>query len=137
MGVSGQTMDSDNIPYRQSLLDALAVLNGRWVPAVLASLATGPLTFGDLQSAINDVETQSQAAHALTRKVLAQTLSRLQRDEIVRRQAEQEDIPFQSVWYELTPTGESLLKSLRPLIAWAQTRARKIGNPSTSRLDRA
>lgn len=122
-------MDKDNIPYRRSLHDALTVLNGRWVPAILASLATGPVTFGDLQSGINDMETRSQTRdHPLTRKVLSQNLTRLQQEEIVRRKPEQEDVPFQNVWYELTPTGESLLKSLKPLIAWEQARARARGN---------
>jgi DNA-binding HxlR family transcriptional regulator len=118
-------MDSDNVPYRQSLLEAIGILSGRWVPAILSSLATGPLTFGDLQSAINDMETHpapTSRRTALTRKVLTETLGRLQRDSIVQRQAAEDDVPFQNVWYELTSDGEKLLKALRPLIAWEQAR---------------
>jgi len=122
-------MVSDNVPYRQSLLEAIGILSGRWVPAILSSLATGPLTFGDLQSAINDMETNSR--HSLTRKVLTETLGRLQRDGVVRRQATEDEVPFHNVWYELTSDGEALLKALRPLIAWEQART------STSRSGQA
>jgi DNA-binding HxlR family transcriptional regulator len=129
-------MNNDNIPYRQSLLDALAVLNGRWIPAVLSSLATGPLSFGELQATINKVEKRSELnpGHGLTRKVLAETLARLQRDEIVHRQAASSDVPFQNVWYELTPMGRSLLKSLRPLIAWAQEHHQALAYTRTGRI---
>ncbi|MCE7002887.1 helix-turn-helix transcriptional regulator [Kibdelosporangium philippinense] len=115
-------MAGENVPYRQSLLDAMAVLNGQWVPAVLASLAPGPLNFTDLLNAINAVEERSgwvNHVRPLTRKVLTETLSRLQRDGIVQRQ-NTPDALFQPVYYELTTMGSSLLRSVRPLIKWAQ-----------------
>src|SRR5262249_18829159 len=110
--------------YRESLLKAAGIVSGRWVPAILSSLAAGPVTFGDLQSGINDMEKQAPAhRNALTRKVLTETLGRLQVEGVVQRQAVEGDVPFQNVWYELTPDGEALLKALRPLIAWEQGRS--------------
>ncbi|ONI75056.1 hypothetical protein ALI144C_40540 [Actinosynnema sp. ALI-1.44] len=117
-----EAMAGNNVPYRQSLLDAMAVLNGQWVPAVLASLAPGPLNFTELLNAINSAEERSgwtNHVRPLTRKVLTETLSRLQRYGIVRRQNTTDEL-FQPVFYELTPMGSSLLRSVRPLIKWAQ-----------------
>ncbi|WP_433264731.1 winged helix-turn-helix transcriptional regulator [Actinosynnema sp. CS-041913] len=115
-------MTADDVPYRQSLHLAMTALSGQWVSAVLASLASGPLIFSDLLEQINAVEARSgwrTHERPLTRKVLTDTLARMQRDGLVLRSSRPE-AAFQPVWYELSDMGSALLAALRPLIKWAR-----------------
>jgi DNA-binding HxlR family transcriptional regulator len=107
--------------YRDGIYDALALLAGEWVVAVLASLATRALKYGELRQRINDAEARSgwrTHRHPVSQKVLSATLKRMRRDGLIKR-TERSDSSFQPVWYELTPLGRSLLRSLRPLAKWA------------------
>jgi len=108
--------------YRESIYDAIALLSGEWVVAVLASLATRPLTYLRLREEINNAEERSgwaSHAHPVSQKVLSATLKRMRRDGLITRAAGS-DSSFKHVWYELTPLGRSFLRSLRPLAKWAQ-----------------
>lgn len=109
------------VPYRQGVEEAMRLLSGRWVAAVLAALAEGPLHYTDLLAAINNAARQAGRGarqRPLTEKVLTETLRRMERDRLVVRH--REPTPLPSVWYELTPMARSLLRSLRPLAEWAQ-----------------
>jgi len=114
--------DEWNVPYRQSLHEALAVLGGQWMIAVLATLALGELRYTDLMTEVNKAEARiGWVSHArpMTDKGLALTLQRAQEHGLVARRAEGGQVG-DSVWYELTPKGRALLRSLRPLAEWAQ-----------------
>jgi DNA-binding HxlR family transcriptional regulator len=110
------------ISYRQAVEQALRLLSGQWVVAVLAALALGPLHFTKLLTEINSVEAElGRRTHdrPLSRKVLAGTLDRMEAAGLLLRH--DETVSHPSVRYELTPTGQTLLAALRPLAKWAQT----------------
>lgn len=114
-------MERWDVPYRQGVLDAMAVLRGRWTVAVLATLALGETQYKDLLPAINSVEERvGWVSHErpLTDRVLSDTLHRVQADGLVARRAEGGH--FGAAWYRLTPMGRSLLRATRPLAEWAQ-----------------
>ena len=109
------------LSYRQAVEEALRLLDGDWVVAVLAALAAGPLHTAELVTAINAVEERvGRRAHRvpLSRQVLAPTLARMARAGLLVRT--RDPTPHPSVWYRLTPAGRSLLGALRPLAEWAQ-----------------
>jgi DNA-binding HxlR family transcriptional regulator len=112
---------NSELSYRQAVEEALAVLDGDWVVAVLTALAAGPLHFAQLVTAINAVEERvGRRIHQvpLSRQVLAPTLARLVDAELIIKT--QDPTPHPSVWYRLTPAGRRLLNALRPLAEWAQ-----------------
>ena len=114
------------VPYRQGVEEAMRLLSGRWVAAVLAALAEGPLHYTDLLTAINDTlrRVGTVGQRPLTEKVLTDTLRRMERDGLLLRH--REPTPLPSVWYELTPMARSLLRSLRPLAEWAQAHHKEL-----------
>jgi DNA-binding HxlR family transcriptional regulator len=108
--------------YRQGIYEALSLLHGEWVVAVLASLATGPLTYGDLRQEINDAEARegwTAHAHPVSQKVLSATLRRMRRDGLIERTS-RSGASFNPVWYKLTPLGRTFLRTLRPMAKWAE-----------------
>jgi DNA-binding HxlR family transcriptional regulator len=114
-------MEIGDIPYRQGVLDAMLLLRGRWTVAVLAVLAQGELQYKDILAEINDVEARTGWAsygHALSDRVLTDTLRRATHHRLVDRRSEARY--FGPVRYRLTPTGRSLLYAARPLAEWAQ-----------------
>ncbi|HVV22408.1 MAG TPA: helix-turn-helix domain-containing protein [Pseudonocardiaceae bacterium] len=114
-------MSDWDVPYRQGVLDAMALLRGQWTVAVLSALALGETQYKDLLAAVNIVEERvGWASHQrpLSDRVLTDTLRRARHNGLVTRRAEQ--TRFGGVWYRLTPTGRSLLSAVRPLAEWAQ-----------------
>ena len=110
-----------DVPYRQGVLDAMALLRGQWTVAVLSALALGETQYKDLRLQINSVEERlgwSSHDRPLSERVLTDTLRRAQINGLVERRAESGR--FSAVWYRLTPTGRSLLGAVRPLAEWAQ-----------------
>lgn len=115
-GESGAgTGGSAAMSYRQGIHEVMALLNGEWVVAVLASLATRSLKYKELRDEINHAEEHRE----VSQKVLSATLLRMRRDGLVERSAETQS-SFNPVWYELTPLGQTLLVSLRPVAKWAR-----------------
>lgn len=119
----------------------MTVLNGQWVVAVLASLAARPRTYLDLREDINNTEERlGWISHPrpVSQKVLSETLKRMRRDGLIVRSGSQS--AFHEVWYELSPLGQTLLRSLRPVARWAmdngemvtQARAQFDGAPDES-----
>lgn len=114
-------MDDGGIPYRQAVLDTMELLRGQWTIAVLAALALGELQYRELLAEINLVEERaSWTSHdrPLSDRVLTDTLRRARHNGLIERRAE--GARFGPVWYRLTPTGQSLLRAVRPLAEWAQ-----------------
>lgn len=124
--VLAKTMGQWDVPYRQGVLDAIELLRGQWTVAVLATLALGETKYKDLREAINDVEERTGWTwhdRPLSDRVLTDTLRRVRQNKLVERRAEPGR--FGSVWYQLTPTGRSLLRASRPLAEWSQTHRRQ------------
>lgn len=110
-----------DVPYRQAVLEAMALLQGRWTVAVLAALALGEKQYKDLLQEINNVEERvgwTSHDRPLSDRVLTDTLRRARQNGLVERRAEAGR--FSAVRYRLTPTGRSLLQASRPLAEWAQ-----------------
>jgi DNA-binding HxlR family transcriptional regulator len=98
---------------------ALSVIGGRWRSLVLWQLAAyGPQRFGRLRRLVDGV----------TEKVLIGALKDLEADGIVVRKDFQALPPH--VEYSLTPLGESLAETLRPLCEWGYAHLDRIATPA-------
>lgn len=84
------------------------LLADKWTAAVLYGLSRGPVRHGELAELIGGV----------SRKVLTQTLRRLQSHGLIRRHAYAEVPP--RVEYELTPLGATLIEPIHVLTEWAR-----------------
>ncbi len=82
-----------------------------WSVVVIAGLGRGPCRFTDLREMIGGI----------SKKMLAQTLRKLERSGLVRRRAIS-SAPA-GVEYRLTPLGESLLEPVCVLSRWAEDNA--------------
>jgi DNA-binding HxlR family transcriptional regulator len=114
-------MADESLPYRHGIHEAMGVLSGQWVTAVLASLTARPMTYSKLLEHINHTEERlGWVTHErpLRQKVLTDTLHRMQRDGLVVKI--ERPSRFGSTWYQLTPMGRSLLRALLPLAKWAE-----------------
>jgi DNA-binding HxlR family transcriptional regulator len=95
--------DADECPIR-SVLDRIG---DQWSLLVVLTLGQGTHRFSELQRAIGDI----------SKRVLADTLRKLERDGFVSRKVYPTVPP--KVEYRLRPLGESLAAQLRPLVDWA------------------
>lgn len=102
----------------------MAVLARKWVLAVLASLADGPLRHRELRISLPGVSD----------KVLTATLRRLEREGLVRREVHPTS-PVR-VAYILTSLGHSMQPSLASLAAWVAAHRAEIMD-ARSRYDEA
>ncbi|MFC7488727.1 winged helix-turn-helix transcriptional regulator [Knoellia sp. CPCC 206453] len=91
-------------PSRQ-LLDRIS---DKWVTLSLTALADGPQRYSEI----------SRRVAGVSQKMLTQTLRGLERDGLVTRTVTPM-VPVR-VDYELTPLGDSLLETLKPLKRWAE-----------------
>ena len=94
---------AEDCPIR-NVLDRIG---DQWSLLVLLQLAHGVHRFSALQRAIGDI----------SKRVLADTLRKLERDGFVSRKVYPSVPP--KVEYRLRPLGESLATQLRPLVEWA------------------
>jgi DNA-binding HxlR family transcriptional regulator len=85
----------------------LDLIANTWSVVVIAGLGRGPARFTDLRELIGGI----------SKKMLAETLRRLERNGLVARRAIS-SAPA-GVEYRLTPLGESLLEPVRVLSRWA------------------
>ena len=85
---------------------ALSAIAGKWKPAILWELSTGPKRFSELQSALPGI------AH----KVLSQQLAQLNRDGMVARC----DVEGEVSGYTLTALGGTLRPALNALAQWGK-----------------
>ncbi len=88
--------------------DLLDCLGDRWSVLTLVALTQGTQRFTQLRHTIGDI----------SQRMLAQTLRTLERDGYVHRTVYPTIPP--KVEYTLTPLGRSLMKRVKPLIAWAE-----------------
>lgn len=87
------------------VLDRLA---DKWVVLVLGRLGERPMRFNQLRREVDGV----------SQKVLSQTLKKLERDGLVRREAFA-TVPV-TVEYSITPLGRTLAAPLAALTQWAE-----------------
>jgi len=99
-----------NCPVR-NVLDRIS---GKWHTLLIATLADGPLRFGELKRALPDI----------SQRMLTQSLRDLQRDGLIARRVYPTLPP--SVDYRLTDLGSSLIEPLGGLIRWAEAQAEAI-----------
>jgi DNA-binding HxlR family transcriptional regulator len=100
-----------NVDGATSLADcptrlAVEIISDKWAVLALFALGRQPRRHGELVEAIGGV----------SRKVLTQTLRRLQRYGLVDRRAEAP----KHVEYSLTPLGRTLIDPIEVLTAWAR-----------------
>jgi DNA-binding HxlR family transcriptional regulator len=88
---------------------ALDLIADKWTLYVFKALYKGHNRFGQLLRTIPQI----------TRKMLTQTLRKMQRDGLIRR-IDYQKMPLH-VEYILTPLGERLLANLHPLFEFAET----------------
>ncbi|MFK8849789.1 winged helix-turn-helix transcriptional regulator [Streptomyces sp. Ac-502] len=86
---------------------AVELIADKWTVVVLYGLSRGPVRHGELIDLIGGI----------SRKMLTQTLRRLEAHGLVRRHAYAEAPP--RVEYELTPLGETLIEPIHMLTEWA------------------
>jgi DNA-binding HxlR family transcriptional regulator len=120
-------MTEERLPYRHGIHEAMGVLSGQWVTAVLASLTARPMTYSKLLEHINrSEERMGWVTHdkPLSQKVFGETLERMRRDGLLIKL----DRPstFGNTWYQLTPMGRALLRALRPVAKWAEDHRREL-----------
>ncbi|MFI0192095.1 winged helix-turn-helix transcriptional regulator [Streptomyces sp. NPDC017082] len=96
-------MDKQACPARL----VLSRIGERWTMPACLHIGHGVTRFGDLRAALPGVSA----------KVLSETLTRLERDGLIRRKVIDSRPP--SAEYHLTPLGESLLQTLRVVVDWA------------------
>ncbi|WP_370961591.1 winged helix-turn-helix transcriptional regulator [Amycolatopsis sp. cg9] len=87
---------------------AVDLLADKWAAVVLYGLSEGPVRHGELIELIGGI----------SRKMLTQTLRRLEAHGLVRRHAYAEVPP--RVEYELTPLGATLIDPIHVLTEWAR-----------------
>lgn len=87
---------------------AVELIADKWTVVVLAGLSKGPVRPGELAGLIGGI----------SRKMLTQTLRRLESHGLVRRRAYAEAPP--RVEYELTPLGATLIDPIHALTEWAR-----------------
>lgn len=83
---------------------ALSAIAGKWKPAILWELSTGPKRFSELQTGLPGI----------SHKVLSQQLARLHRDGMVER------CDVEATGYTLTALGDTLRPALNALAQWGK-----------------
>lgn len=94
-------------PQDCPIRNVLDRIGDQWSLLVLLTLVGGTHRFTELQRAIGDI----------SKRMLAETLRKLERDGFVNRKVYPSVPP--KVEYRLCPLGESLAAQLRPLVDWA------------------
>lgn len=92
----------------------LAVIGGKWKPAVIHHLTDNPMRFNELQRHIPDV----------SQRMLTLQLRELERDGIISRRDFRENPP--RVEYALTDFGRTLLPVIHAMHAWGSRYAGQI-----------
>lgn len=100
----------------------LAVIGGKWKPAILWHLKKRPLRFSELQRKFPDT----------TRKMLTQQLRELEADGIIRREVYAEVPP--RVEYSYTDKGRSINQVLDLMYDWGKLFLQGDGYPGVSEL---
>jgi DNA-binding HxlR family transcriptional regulator len=104
--------DAEKCPVR----DVLANVGGKWTMLILMALAMREHRFNEMSRAIPDI----------SKRMLTETLRRLERDGLIDREVFPTKPP--SVVYRLAPSGRSFLGPLTDLVLWAEANHSGIQN---------
>jgi DNA-binding HxlR family transcriptional regulator len=85
---------------------ALDLISNKWTALIVYALEDGPVRYGELERRIE----------AISKKMLTQTLRRLERDGFLRREVTPSVPPI--VEYSLTPLGETVVPLMQMLSKW-------------------
>ncbi|MGW5053945.1 winged helix-turn-helix transcriptional regulator [Actinokineospora sp. NPDC004072] len=109
--------------YWRGLHELTHILDGEWVPAILATLARGPRHFTEILTAIQTTGIgQPDPKRWLHDSILGRTLRRMEDNGLVNRHEVAATFP-KSTTYELTPWTIDLLSALMPAVYWTIRRA--------------
>lgn len=86
----------------------LELISDKWSTLVIYALENGSVRYGEIGRRIEGI----------SKKMLTQTLRKLERDGLIQRHMEPAIPP--TVEYSLTPLGESLLQPMRELRQWVR-----------------
>jgi len=121
---AGERPDYTPATAAQGIEQALHLLEGRWKLLILFNLFGGKvLRFSDLERAIP----------AISQKMLAQQLRRLEADGVVRRIIHPQVPP--KVEYCLTEWGQSLCPALDALLKWAEAEPADGQSPAAAAIE--
>jgi len=113
----GERIEYTPISAAQGIEQAFKFVEGRWKLLILFRLFGGKvMRFSDLERAIS----------AISQKMLAQQLRRLEADGIVQRTVHNQIPP--KVEYRLTEWGQALCPALDALLKWAEARTEASSN---------
>ena len=113
----GERIEHTPISAAQGIEQAFKFVEGRWKLLILFHLFGGKvMRFSDLERAIS----------AISQKMLAQQLRRLEADGIVQRTVHNQVPP--KVEYRLTEWGQALCPALDALLKWAALREKLSGS---------
>ena len=113
----GERIEQTPISAAQGIEQAFKFVEGRWKLLILFHLFGGKvMRFSDLERAIS----------AISQKMLAQQLRRLEADGIVQRTVHNQVPP--KVEYRLTEWGQALCPALDALLKWAEARREASSN---------
>ena len=114
---AGERIEHTPISAAQGIEQAFKIVEGRWKLLILFHLFGGKvMRFSDLERAIP----------AISQKMLAQQLRRLEADGIVQRTVHNQVPP--KVEYRLTEWGQALCPALDALLKWAEARREASSN---------
>lgn len=99
---------SDDVHQGYSSAHVIALVSDKWVIEVLHALRAGYHRYGELLRAIPQV----------TKKMLTQTLRKLERNGIIERIDYNESPP--RIVYFITPLGDSLIVHLTQMCEWSK-----------------
>ncbi|MED4953796.1 helix-turn-helix domain-containing protein [Paenibacillus macerans] len=86
----------------------IEIISNKWTALIIYALENGSIRYGELERRIE----------AISKKMLTQTLRKLERNGLVQRHITPTVPPI--VEYSLTPLGESLLQPMRELRQWGR-----------------
>lgn len=89
--------------------EVLSLVGDKWSVLIVIILRDGTRRFNELRHSIEGI----------SQRMLTLTLRQLERDGLISRRVEPTVPP--SVFYALTPLGETLLEPVTALASWAQT----------------
>lgn len=102
----------EDVKGRQAVRQLLGVIGNKWTPVVLYELRQDEQRFGQLHRSIG----------AISKKMLTQTLRKLEASGLVHRKVEELVPPHTR--YRLTEAGLKVREPIEALCAWAKANAR-------------
>jgi DNA-binding HxlR family transcriptional regulator len=114
----------DNVSYQRRFDEAVTILRGRWMIAVLSELTLGEVQYKDLRALVNEAELRpgnGEGMSPISDQTLGQTLKRAVENGLVTRREETSQV--KKTYYTLTHKGRTALLATRSLIAWAAQHA--------------